>query len=56
MRRKQFFDDIKRICDLPINQIKNMYIDSIDIIEHNYSNLEKLIKKEKQDFINLITK
>jgi len=56
MRRKHFFDDIKRICDLPISKIKNMYIDSIDIIEHNYSNLEELIKKEKQDFINLITK
>ena len=51
-----FFDDLKRICDLPINQIQNMYIDNIDVIEHNYNNLNRLIEKEKEDFINLITK
>ena len=56
MRMDRFFDDLKRICELPINQIRNMYIDSIDTIEYNYNNLNRLIQKEKQDLINLITK
>jgi len=56
MRMDRFFDDLKRVCGLPINQIKNMYIDSIDTIEHNYNNLNRLIEKEKQDLINLIIK
>jgi hypothetical protein len=56
LRRERFFDDIKRISDLPINQIKNMYIDNLETIEHNYNNLVRLIEKEKEDFINLITK
>ena len=54
MRRTRFFDDIKRICELPINQIKNMYIDNLETIEYNYSNLIRLIEKEKIELINLI--
>lgn len=56
IRRERFFDDVKRICQLPINQIQNMYIDSIDTIEYNYNILNRLIQKEKEDLINLITK
>ena len=54
MRIKRFFEDLKRICALPINQIKNMYIDNLEVIQHNYINLIKLIEKEKIDLINLI--
>ncbi len=53
-RRVRFFDDIKRICELPINQIENMYVDNLETIEHNYNNLIRLIQKEKEDFINLV--
>ena len=56
IRRIRFFDDIKRICSLPISQIKNMYIDNLDVIEYNYSNMIKLIEKEKMDLIELIIK
>ena len=54
MRRIRFFDDLKRICELPINQIRNMYIDNLETIEYNHSNLIRLIQKEKTDLIDLI--
>ena len=34
----------------------NLLFDSMDIIEHNYNNLIRLIEKEKIDLLELITK
>ena len=52
-RLEGFTNEIKRICELPINEIQKLYIDNLETIEYNYNNLTNLIEKEKSDFLNL---
>ena len=40
-RLEGFTNEIKRICELPINEIQKLYIDNLETIEYNYNNLTK---------------
>jgi hypothetical protein len=54
-RLEWFFNEIKRISEIPLDDIKKMYSDHIDDYEYNYNLLKKLIKLEKEKLYNLLT-
>jgi len=47
-------DEYKTICSRDINKLHKMVNENYDIVEHNYKNMKRLLKKYKSDFINEI--
>ncbi len=49
-----FFEQIKRLSELPLSDIKQLYLEHTDIYEHNYNRLKEIIELEKERFYNLL--
>jgi len=49
-----FFQQIKKLSELPLSDIKQLYLEHTDIYEHNYNRLKEIIELEKQRFYNLL--
>ncbi len=47
-------DEYKSICDRDIKELNNIVKENYDILDHNYTNMLKLLDKFKADFINEI--
>ena len=49
-----FFEEIKRISEIPKEEIKELYLSHVDIYEHNYNRLKEIIGLERERFYNLL--
>lgn len=49
-----FFDEIKRISEIPKEEIKELYLSHTDIYEHNYNRLKEIVALERERFYNLL--
>ncbi len=47
-------DEYKSICDRDIKELNNIVKENYDILDHNYTNMLRLLDKFKADFINEI--
>ena len=47
-------DEYKTICDRDIKELTNIVKENYDILDHNYTNMIRLLNKFKTDFINEI--
>ena len=47
-------DEYKTICDRDIEELTNIVKENYDILDHNYTNMIRLLNKFKTDFINEI--